>query len=441
MYRIFLQNNTTLNLEVQSAMSGAPHPALAWMARDGQVGSAERRQLGWLNPYFLPRGRPASLDIKVSTGADNIGLHQEILRLGWRFLSGISLDGGPMQYGEAPCQAGWQAGRHDIQVRCQAVYASRQGDLELVFHERPPRPSSCEDRLDLLAYNTWLRPTNMISDAQAQRAAEMPACLGGYDVVVLNEAFDIPLVKRLLGDLAGEYPHQTDVLGRRALPWPFGQKMKVWNGGVVILSKWPIEASSSRSFQGYLGPVDWWSDKGCLYARINKRGRRYHVIGTHSQASPENYVRWGYGLLNRDAVEELDHCRIANFEITRRFIDLLDIPKTEPVLIAGDLNTDRIKDRPAYHLMLDKLGARFPDSLKGHPYTYDSPTNPFVEEKGRGWLDYVLWARSHLAPESSEAAVRLIRSETGWRRHPLGEKYWDLSDHHAVAGRFTFPKI
>ncbi|MFH2008908.1 MAG: sphingomyelin phosphodiesterase [bacterium] len=303
------------------------------------------------------------------------------------------------------------------------------------MHLTPPHPSPRV--LDLLSLNIWVRPWFLL-DGRAARVDRLAGPLRGYDVVVLNEAFEQRICGRLYDALAEEYPHRTPVLGSASPPRPWGPALKLWNGGVVMLSRWPIERTDSRSFRDCLGPVDLWSDKGVLYACVNKQGRRYHVFGTHAQASSEGYIRLAFRLLGRDADAELDAHRLANYDVVRAFIDESSIPATEPVLIAGDLNCDRLTRPHRFEHALRRLNAGFPEELSGPPCTIDPGVNSLARSPHHEWLDYVLWSRSHLEPRRSRIDVRPMRSERPWRSHPLGRSHHDLSDHHAVLGRFEF---
>jgi sphingomyelin phosphodiesterase len=58
---------------------------------------------------------------------------------------------------------------------------------------------------------------------------------------------------------------------------PFAEKFT--NGGVFIVSRWPIELSVGIEFSKCVGVVDCAARKGVLYARINKNGERFNIFG------------------------------------------------------------------------------------------------------------------------------------------------------------------
>lgn len=293
--------------------------------------------------------------------------------------------------------------------------------------------------IDLLVSNIWLRPPPLI-DGQTQRAARLAECLRGeYDAIVLCEAFDEQLGPQLFLSLLEEYPFQTGAIDPDdGFEGPDGIR-KLWNGGVAILSRWPLSRMASRSFGGLLGHPDSHANKGVLYARIDKLGRSYNIFGTHTQAAPELWVRLAYRLAGRDAEQRYLELRQAQFDVIRDFVAQQQIPDSEPVVIAGDLNVDRLGDRHQFEMMLERLDARFPDQTDGHPCTIDPLNNPLASGGRTRWLDYLLWSRSYLQPESTKIEARPLRGSTPWRRYPFGRRYYDLSDHFAVRGRFTFP--
>lgn len=293
-----------------------------------------------------------------------------------------------------------------------------------------------ENELDVLTYNVWLRPSYFI-DGQRARVRELARYLQGHDVLVLCETFAKNSSRYLFDTLRQYYPHQTGVLGAPRLF--AGEGVRMGNGGVTILSRWPIVARDERSFGRLLKGPDAYADKGVLYACINKGGQVYHLFGSHTQAPPEPAFRAAYKLARRDADRAYRELRLEQFAVIGRFVRELRIPANEPVVIAGDLNTDKLGAPQEFEQMLERLDAAFPQRVSGRPGTWEPAANPLSTGQLE-WLDYVLWSRSHLQPESSQLEVRAIRSQNSWRRLPGGREYNDLSDHHAVRAVFVFPE-
>lgn len=291
--------------------------------------------------------------------------------------------------------------------------------------------------LNLLAYNIWMRPGPFL-DGQRQRARALARGLRGHDVVVLCEAFDRRLCGPLLRDLAQDYPHQTGVPGALSWPRPLGSGLRLWSSGVTILSRWPIVRTASRFFRGLLGFPDRHADKGAVFAEIDKQGRRFGVMGAHSQADPEPLVRAAYRLVGRDADAAFARLRLAHFELMRRFARELALPTRCPLLFAGDLNVDMMHETGQFAAMLDRLGAALPGLAVGELCTIDPSTNSLNTGPRRKWLDYVLWSRDHREPTTATLEARRVTADRPWRRHPLGRSHRDCSDHHAVVGRFCF---
>jgi endonuclease/exonuclease/phosphatase family metal-dependent hydrolase len=293
--------------------------------------------------------------------------------------------------------------------------------------------------LRVLSYNIWLRPPPFL-DGQSSRARALPQQLNGHDVVVLCEAFRRSLSLKLFTDLAQAYPYQSHPTPPRDATDGSGTDgVRLWGGGVAILSRWPIEARARRSFSGVIGHPDSHANKGVLYARINKQGQRYHIFGTHTQSSPEGYVRAALRAVGQDAGARFQAYRDAQFDRMRAFIEEQEISRRDPVVIAGDLNTDRLHEPAAYEGMLQRLVAAEGPHEEGPSATFDPTRNPLATGERPQWIDYVLWSRQHLQPEESRVRVLPLRLERGWRRHPLGRTHHDLSDHYAVAAKLVFP--
>jgi phospholipase C len=266
------------------------------------------------------------------------------------------------------------------------------------------------DEFNLLTYNVYLRPTTLFANGQMIRAGLLPNELSGYDVIVFQETFDDEARAKLLSGLQREYPYQTAVLGQ--------DTDMEQDGGVAIVSKWPILRQDQRFFAVCHGN-DCKSQKGMLYALVNKSGRCYHIIGTHTQADDK---RW--------------QIRMQQFQTIKEFITSTHIRSDEPVLIAGDLNEDKFKLH--YVEMLERLRAEHPGQT-GPTFTFDGPANDLNSTLETKYLDYALYSRDHLSPLVATNEVKVFKSPSPWRQYPWENWYYDLSDHYAVLGSFRFP--
>ena len=261
--------------------------------------------------------------------------------------------------------------------------------------------------LDVLTFNAALLPEVVASTGQAWRAAVMAPHLTGYDVLVLQELFVDSWREGLLEELAPYYPYRTAVVGEDGAR---GNPLRQ-DGGVVILSRWPIVSSANLTFGAVCSGTDCLADKGVAYAAVLKGDRRYHVFGTHAQSV------YGFGVAG---------VRARQFALWRSFLDGLAIPADEPVLLTGDLNVDAYT--PELDDMLTALSAVRPPTVGPLAYTWDPALNALAGG-GSEWLDYVLYAADHHAPAAA------------WNRAvALREGDRDLSDHFAVWGRVVMPR-
>lgn len=286
------------------------------------------------------------------------------------------------------------------------------------------------DEFDVLSYNIFMRP--IFQDGQKLRAAYLATQLGGFDAIVFQEAYDDRIRDFLLAHLKNEYPYSTRTLGENRA---FGE-----DGGVIILSRWPIVRESQRVFtdgepsgERCPGPdccagSDCYADKGVVYAVIDKTGQCYHLLGTHVQAWREN-----------------EALRNEQFRFIRDFIASHRIPKDEPVIIAGDMNVNRY-DEKRFADMRRLLNAEQPPlratsaAADGAAYTFDGPGNDLNDNEGvRVYVDYVLYSLDHAQPTEAFNQVRIIRAPEPWRQYFWQDWHRDLSDHYAVLGHFVYP--
>lgn len=295
-----------------------------------------------------------------------------------------------------------------VNVAYKAVGARANGDdYYYVIHPEQSYPErAASNNFKVMAYNVWALLPGVVSKSVSERLGQLPAEINGYDAIVFSELFDNSRRETFLSAIESEYPHQTTVVDESG---------SIEDGGVLIVSRWPIETSSHTVFDECV-LEDCISAKGVKYARINKNGNKYHVFGTHTQA-------WS------DA--EHQAARASQFQTLRSFMDGKNIPSSEPVIIAGDLNVDK-NDYPAeYNAMLSTLNAT-EVAVSGYQFTADGDRNGWHDNEAE-ILDYVLYSNSHIAPITSSAKVLHPRSIAD----DVFQKY-DLSDHFPVAADMTF---
>lgn len=277
----------------------------------------------------------------------------------------------------------------------------------------------------IATYNVFMLSRNLYPNwGQLGRAdlIDSTGVLAGQDVVVLNEAFDNAASDRLLANLRDTYPHQTPVLGRSRAGWDVTSgaysDSTPEDGGVAILSRWPITTRIQHVYRGGCG-ADWFSNKGFAYVRVELPTGPVHVIGTHMQAEDSSCTSAPSG-----------HRTSQRAEI-RKFLTAQGIPATEPVYVAGDMNVVKATDE--YPRMVAELGASAPE-FTGHPFSWDCADNSvcrdqYGPEYASEQLDYVLTIQGPVLRNET----RRVKSPE-WSIWSWGRKYTynDFSDHYPV---------
>ncbi|MFJ5810521.1 MULTISPECIES: sphingomyelin phosphodiesterase [unclassified Streptomyces] len=293
--------------------------------------------------------------------------------------------------------------------------------------------SAATPRLDVLTYNVFLMSKNLYPNwGQDHRAAEIPKAsfYQGHDVVVLQEAFDNGASDALKANSAARYPHQTPVVGRSKSGWDATggaySATTPEDGGVTILSKWPIVRKEQVVYKDACG-ADWWSNKGFAYAVLDVNGAKVHVIGTHAQSTDPGC---GAG--------EAAQMRSRQFKNIDAFLDGKNIPANEQVIVAGDMNVD--SHTPEYASMLADADLAGADSRTGHPYSFDTAQNSIANYRyptdPREDLDYVLYRKGNARPAAWENNV-VKEQSAPWTVSSWGTSYTytNLSDHYPTIGR------
>ncbi|WP_434599253.1 sphingomyelin phosphodiesterase [Streptomyces sp. A5-4] len=294
----------------------------------------------------------------------------------------------------------------------------------------PETPAADAPSLKVLTYNTFLFSKTLYPNwGQDHRAKTIPEAsfFQGNDVVVVQEAFDNGASDALKSNAAAQYPHQTPVMGRSKDGWDAtGGSYSATtpeDGGVAILSKWPVVRKEQYVYQDACGS-DWYSNKGFVYAVLNVNGAKVHVVGTHTQSTDPGC---GAG--------EAAQMRSRQFKAMDAFLDAKNIPASEQVLVAGDFNVD--SHSAEYASMLADAGLTAADSRTGHPYSFDTADNSIAAERypddPREDLDYVLHRAGHAKPAGWKNDV-LKEQSAPWTVSSWGKKYTytNLSDHYPV---------
>ena len=287
--------------------------------------------------------------------------------------------------------------------------------------------ASAEAGPRVATYNVFMLPRTLYPNWGQDQRADLIASEGvlrGQDVVVLQEAFDNSASDKLLGHLAGEYPHQTPVVGRSREGWDATlgsySGVRPEDGGAVVLSRWPITEKTQFIYGDSCG-ADAQSNKGFAYTTIQSPDGPLHVIGTHMQADDGGC----HG--SQAEVRKKQLASIAGFVRDRK------IPASERVLVAGDFNIDAAAGEFADGL--NTLGATAPE-MPGHRYSYDSSTNSVAHDQAPNGpdqrLDYVLPLRGYELQRWANQ-VGVVHSPP-WTVTSWGQShtYTDFSDHYPV---------
>jgi sphingomyelin phosphodiesterase len=284
----------------------------------------------------------------------------------------------------------------------------------------------------VLSYNVFLFSKSLYPNwGQDHRAAQIPKApfFQGNDVVVLQEAFDNSSSDALKRASATAYPYQTPVVGRSKDGWDATggaySATTPEDGGVAVLSKWPILRKEQYVYQDACG-ADWWSNKGFAYVVLNVNGARVHVLGTHAQSTDPGCDPG-----------EAAAVRSRQFKAVDAFLDAKNIPAGEQVLVAGDLNVD--SHSAEYASMLADGGLVGAEARTGHPYSFDTAENSIARERypddPREDLDHVLHRAGHARPAGWQNDV--VKETTApWTVSSWGTSYTytNLSDHYPVTG-------
>lgn len=417
---IYVQNNTPFAFSVAVTQTGAPLAADKWQRGAATVAPGRREAVVRFNrDSGITDGQRFYFTTALRKDGSELSLRQQLLGASvnshmWQSLGGPGFS--DAWFDDRNTHVGnWASGGAQFRVLYRAFFTGTDDDVEYILQYAYPVEAQDADTFSVFAYNLYMRPTSLFKNGQSIRARLMPAQFHGYDALVFSEAFDDDTRAELLNGLRPEYPYASAIMG--------SDRGVEQDGGMIIVSRWPIVAQDQRRFANVCTGSDCQADKGVVYVKVDRMGRSYHIFGSHTQA-------W--------STPEGAQVRAQQFGIIKAFIDSKGIPAGEPVLIAGDLNVNKLKFPDEYAQMLRVLNAECPP-LTGYWASWDPSTNLLAEQGVPSeYLDYVLWSKDHKAPTESSNEVRIVRSAEEWKEYGFEHAMWDLSDHYPVYGRFKF---
>ena len=414
---IFFVNNThqPLSIQVQQTGDALLLAGEHYFVYENSVPAFTTQRILRINRQ-LPIA--ANQEIYFSTRVENDNVSLELNQTVLSLVSDSALSfGGTVDDSALPFQVDTQIHRtafaqSDGLIAEFAFRRKKKGlysDIDYVLTEsyQPAVLDSSPDKLSVLTYNVWALP--FVSNQIAERLNVMPEYLAQYDVLLLQEAFSSDrenLIRTLEEDYG--YRYVTKILNN---PEP-----NIFNGGVILLSRYPIVNQAQTYFPDCAGS-DCLADKGINYMEIIKQGRSYHIFSAHTASFDTDIARL---------------YRQNQFEQMREFTESLEIPKNETVIYGGDFNVNKLLFPEDYQQMLATLEASEP-TYTGHT---ESTFDPFINVHGTAfgsggdhieYLDYVLVSNQYAVPNANVNNVRIPRSTTQslWG-------LWDLSDHFPV---------
>lgn len=272
------------------------------------------------------------------------------------------------------------------------------------------------DEVRVLSYNVFMRPEPVSNrDYTAERATLIGQWIARakVDIVALQEAWEPEAVSLLLEAVADEFPYYASDRSARK----FG---KIVSGGLLILSRWPIEEVQTVVYDS-CHLADCLAAKGATHARIRISGDAYlNLVVTHLDA----------GSATRDR-----QVRARQIEQLRHFLEGID-PQVGPLLLAGDFNINSHAEDGEYEMLTESLGIETNAPPDASTVNCELESSIFCETPvPTKQIDYIF---------TTSGERRLLPGETQifpQATDAIDGKVKYLSDHRAVQATFetSFP--
>lgn len=208
--------------------------------------------------------------------------------------------------------------------------------------------------------------------------------------------------------------------------------LRVFGGGLMIISKYPIEATRELVFDKGVAS-DGFVRKGVLYAKVKVGSSYVHVFNTHMQAS------YGYEFKENDPYASIRKKQISEVS---SFIAKIALDDHHPIIVMGDFNVNAINrpddptDSKEYLEMMTSLSNNGLFSVLdihkqfnggSHPVTNTGKGVVNKKSKGGQRLDFVFEMR-----RSTTKSHRILHEFKHAKILPFavsGQSYTNISDH------------
>lgn len=190
-------------------------------------------------------------------------------------------------------------------------------------------------QVSLLSYNLYCLPwlACMMKPSTCphsyDRAKAFLKHIPQYDIIGLQEVWS-PRYQQVESHAKQKGLH---VVGSSQASFKNMLGLRVFGGGLMIISKYPIEASRELVFDKGVAS-DGFVTKGVLYAKVKIGASYVHVFNTHMQAS------YGYEFKESDPYALI---RRKQIDQVSSFIAKIALDDDHPILVMGDFNVNAIR--------------------------------------------------------------------------------------------------
>lgn len=188
-------------------------------------------------------------------------------------------------------------------------------------------------RVSFLSYNLYCLPwlASFFSPSAcpfpSERASSFLDHIQSYDILALQEVWD-PRYKKVENFVRANKLYSVGSTAPSSLEY---LKLRLFGGGLMIISKYPIEAKEELVFDKGVAS-DGFVTKGVLYAKVKVGSSYLHVFNTHLQAS------YGYEFdFENNPYADI---RKRQLEQLTKFINKQTAKDQYPIFLMGDFNVN-----------------------------------------------------------------------------------------------------
>jgi len=219
-----------------------------------------------------------------------------------------------------------------------------------------------------------------------------------FDIVILQEVFDLQAIHKLKKDLKSSYPYLQKPIKK-------GRGIRISNG-ILILSKYNIKYIDNIPFSKVKG-LEKMAQKSCVIISVEINNKSLLIAGTHLNSASQNERNKQYNKIKEHIIKPYKN-------------------DTTAFILAGDFNTNH--NSKAFLSMLSLFDIKCSefnnDTISKITFSSSNYWNKSRNDNYNVWIDFIL--------HDLHNSFKFVNQKINKPYMMYKEKKMDLADHYGI---------